>query len=61
MDECKPLLSDRSAKCKVCWDQPLEVLLRPCRHVALCQLCTPRMPRCPVCNGAIQGTERVYV
>jgi hypothetical protein len=35
-------LSDRSGTYKVCWEQPLEVLLRPCRHVALCQLCAPR-------------------
>jgi len=49
--------------CKICWDQPLEVLLMPCKHVALCQQCAAdaRVARCPVCNVDIQHRLRVHV
>ena len=54
---------DISATCKVCLDRPLEVLLMPCRHVALCRECAgdARLTRCPVCRGNINSKERVFV
>jgi hypothetical protein len=47
----------------VCMDSPLEVLLIPCRHVALCRECAadPRLTRCPVCRADIRSKERVFV
>lgn len=52
-----------ASKCKVCMAAPLEVLLRPCKHVVLCQECAgdPRMTRCPMCRETIVDKERVHV
>jgi len=44
--------------CRIRWDEPLKVLLMPCKHVALCQQCVAyaRVARCPgpVCSVDIQ-------
>ena len=46
--------------CKVCLDAPLEVLLRPCRHLCVCQQCSGRLSECPICRGQIESRERIF-
>ena len=54
---------DRSALCKLCMERGLEMMLMPCRHVALCTQCAvdPRMTRCLICRDIIECVGRVYV
>eukprot|EP00049_Salpingoeca_infusionum_P011102 m.191346 g.191346 ORF g.191346 m.191346 type:complete len:435 (+) comp14839_c0_seq1:1182-2486(+) len=39
-------------ECAVCWDAPIEVLLVPCMHAALCHACasSANLTRCPMCQ-----------
>jgi WD40 repeat protein len=55
---------DRSALCKLCMERGLEMMLMPCRHVALCTQCAvdQRMTRCLICRDIlIECVVRVYV
>lgn len=43
--------------CVVCYDKPIDTLLDPCGHIAVCSLCARRLPqgpqghqRCPICS-----------
>ena len=48
--------------CVVCLDARREVVLKPCNHYCVCQMCAdslaPKM--CPMCRKMIQRIERIY-
>lgn len=48
--------------CVVCLDARREVVLKPCNHYCVCQMCAdslaPKM--CPMCRKRIQRIERIY-
>jgi hypothetical protein len=41
------------SECKVCFANEKSVCFMPCRHLAVCAICSPRCKRCCVCNGKI--------
>jgi len=41
--------------CVVCFDQPIDVCLLPCGHVAICGVCSKRLQDCPICRQTIAG------
>mmetsp|Transcript_38603 Transcript_38603/g.86825 ORF Transcript_38603/g.86825 Transcript_38603/m.86825 type:complete len:495 (+) Transcript_38603:104-1588(+) len=47
-------------KCKVCFDNPLEVVLIPCGHMILCLYCASIVSDCPVCRQGIADVVKVY-
>ena len=51
-------------KCKVCFVNPMDALLMPCRHLALCEKCAERVKdgtgRCPICKGHIDSIIKVF-
>lgn len=48
-------------KCCVCRDVERQVVLQPCRHLALCGGCARRVTRCPLCRRDIDRFEAVSV
>eukprot|EP00727_Mastigamoeba_balamuthi_P006193 m51a1_g2193 hypothetical protein (407) ;mRNA; r:130357-132884 len=51
--------------CYVCKEMPCEVLLMPCMHAVMCQMCARAAkcgpePFCPVCRKKITSTINVY-
>lgn len=48
-------------KCCVCRDVERQVVLQPCRHLALCAGCARRVTRCPLCRRDIDRFEAVSV
>eukprot|EP00929_Paragymnodinium_shiwhaense_P024487 TRINITY_DN15042_c1_g1_i1.p1 TRINITY_DN15042_c1_g1~~TRINITY_DN15042_c1_g1_i1.p1 ORF type:complete len:458 (+),score=14.80 TRINITY_DN15042_c1_g1_i1:80-1453(+) len=48
------------SECVVCYDRAISTCLRPCGHVALCEICASRLhPRkCPLCRQNIASVER---
>ncbi|CAE7467989.1 Rnf26, partial [Symbiodinium microadriaticum] len=55
-----------NALCCVCRDNNKTVLLLPCKHLCLCEVCsehisTRRMTSCPVCRQAVSDALRVYI
>lgn len=43
--------------CQICYDQPKSVLLLPCRHCSVCELClrSLRDERCPLCRATFSA------
>lgn len=51
-------------ECAVCFDRPKEFAFIPCGHLACCESCSNELKnttkRCPICNGNISSTQRVF-
>ena len=47
-------------ECKVCFDEPANVLLIPCKHLVLCEACAALSLTCPICRGKVSETLLVY-
>ena len=45
--------------CKLCVDNPMETVLLPCGHFALCYSCSIKMVSCPVCRTLIDSTVNI--
>lgn len=51
--------------CAVCMDMEPSVVFLPCRHLALCGGCAPRIadlirPACPICREPIESRLSVF-
>ena len=46
--------------CKICYANPLEVLLLPCKHLCCCQICGALCSTCPICRGRVSENIRVF-
>ncbi|XP_071115032.1 baculoviral IAP repeat-containing protein 7-B-like [Haliotis cracherodii] len=53
-------LRDASA-CKICLENPANIIFLPCGHLVACGVCSPALERCPVCRKHIRGTVRVHL
>jgi hypothetical protein len=54
-----------SSLCMCCYEHQMCVMLRPCRHVCLCENCELQLrgtsDACPICRTPIQASERVFL
>jgi len=50
-----------SAECKICYDEPVQVLLLPCKHAAMCLMCTAKVNKCPLCTMPFTDIVRIYM
>lgn len=46
-------------RCYACREDVSSALLLPCRHLAACKGCAPRLTECPACSKAVQGVMYV--
>jgi len=47
--------------CVVCWTHEISVMVRPCNHVNLCEVCIDKIDECPICRTSISFYEKVYI
>ena len=49
--------------CVACRAEPRTVVLLPCAHLALCGVCSRKLPKneCPVCRAFIERKQDVLV
>lgn len=40
--------------CKVCFSEEMNVVLMPCRHLAVCERCSGRVSSCPICHSHVE-------
>jgi hypothetical protein len=48
-------------KCVICMDLTEQIMLRPCKHVCVCEKCNIGLKNCPLCKKVIINTERVFI
>jgi len=48
--------------CSICYDGTITLLLEPCNHICICELCYNSLieKKCPICKIAISGTKKVF-
>ncbi|KAG2312858.1 hypothetical protein Bca4012_027428 [Brassica carinata] len=46
--------------CKVCFEDPVNIVLFPCRHHVLCSTCCKKCETCPICRVLITHRVPVY-
>jgi len=46
--------------CVVCWDNPRTVLLMPCKHLQLCEICAVGCTQCPSCRANVTDIMNIY-
>ena len=51
-------MMNREVICKVCLDQPADVVLIPCGHFLSCSSCLVKLSHCPICRREIRGSIR---
>ena len=57
----KLLDEERNSKlCAICFDNPRTVIIRPCMHYCLCEICQEQLWKCPICSGPIEGGEKIF-
>lgn len=47
--------------CKICYNQHMEILFRPCGHLLTCRSCANQLINCPICRSPISETVRAFV
>lgn len=47
-------------KCKVCLDNPVQTVLKPCGHSLMCTDCAVNVKHCPVCRRQIDEIIRMF-
>ena len=41
-------------------ENPMDVVLMPCRHMVLCRQCSTRVAMCPICRKTIADVIEVF-
>ncbi|KAK6169025.1 hypothetical protein SNE40_020155 [Patella caerulea] len=47
--------------CRICFDNPAEILTLPCAHISCCVTCAAPLKKCPICRRPIQGTVKIFL
>ena len=52
---------DESPVCKICLNNPIDILIEGCNHVVTCASCTSQIKDCPMCRNPIVKTRKVFL
>ena len=47
--------------CVICMENPILILIKPCCHMCLCQICSLRVQNCPICRKFISIKEKINI
>jgi len=55
-------ISEPKMLCSVCYDGAITLLLEPCNHICICELCYNSLitKECPICKTGILTTKKVF-
>lgn len=57
----KNRIMKQSITCHLCWNERIQTLFLPCRHLSTCEKCSDKIDLCNYCNATILGTVRVFL
>ena len=49
-----------SNQCVVCMDRPRSMMMVPCKHFCVCETCSSKLRKCPLCNRHFSKVEKIY-
>lgn len=47
--------------CNVCWQNPKDCIIDPCRHFAGCKSCCCQLDICPICRTEIKSYITLFI
>ena len=47
--------------CKACMEKNVEVTFLPCGHFVVCESCSKKIKKCPICRKCIRGYLKTYL
>ncbi|XP_010523403.1 PREDICTED: uncharacterized protein LOC104801757 isoform X2 [Tarenaya hassleriana] len=53
-------LQNEKILCRVCFEDPINMVLLPCRHHVLCSTCCEKCKKCPICRVMIEERMPVF-
>ena len=56
-----PVFDPPSLDCTICLENPKSMLFRPCKHVAVCSVCSKTLKICPICRAQIDQIELIFI
>ena len=45
--------------CVICMENQILILIKPCCHMCLCQICSFKVDSCPICRKLISMKEKI--
>jgi hypothetical protein len=56
------LKEDNKILCSICYDATINLLLEPCNHICICELCYNSLftKECPICKMNISATKKIF-
>jgi len=51
---------DRSKSCAICFINPKNVVVLPCRHFCICPTCVTSINKCPICRADMTGSMEIF-
>lgn len=58
----EPLVVQTSNECKICFENPKDMIFLPCGHFCACESCatSPSVKACPICRQNIEERKKVF-
>lgn len=47
--------------CKTCMEKNAEVTFLPCGHFIVCEACSKKVNKCPICRKSIRGYLKTFM
>ncbi len=47
--------------CNICFTEPKDCILEPCRHFVACRRCCYKLDKCPVCRAPIETYVSLFI
>lgn len=50
-----------ASKCKICFENKLDIIFLPCRHIVACSTCRTQLSDCPACRCPIENVLKIFL
>lgn len=72
IDDLQYKLKDKkheiSMSCRICYNEPINIIIEPCHHIVMCKTCFNEMEnidtvdlKCPLCQEDITSSTEIYL
>lgn len=59
MEKTYEIAKNNKKICSICYENEIRILLKPCNHLCVCNVCSNKIDSCPLCRENITSKEYV--
>jgi hypothetical protein len=60
-EEVEKRRKKRKKLCVICMENSIKILIKPCCHLCLCEICCLKIESCPICRKLISVKEKINI